>query len=202
MTEAGARKLVVTEFVTLDGVMQAPGLPDEDTEGGFKHGGWQQPYFDDVFAKAIDNETIAAADALLLGRRTYDIFAGYWPKAKDPLAERMNAFTKYVASTTRSRVDWQNSILIKGDVAPEVAKLKRQPGRNLLVFGSGTLVQTLIRHDLVDELLLAIHPLILGSGKRLFTEKAAGSKRSFELVESRPTTKGVLIARYRAGAAS
>jgi dihydrofolate reductase len=196
MAEAGARKLIVSEFVTLDGVMQAPGLPDEDTEGGFKHGGWQQPYFDDVFANVIENETMAAADALLLGRRTYDIFARYWPTATESIAERMNGFTKYVASTTKSRLDWQNSILIKGDVAPEVALLKRQQGRHLLVFGSATLVQTLIRHNLVDELLLVIHPLIIGGGKRLFTEKGS-NKRAFELVESRPTTKGVLITRYR-----
>jgi dihydrofolate reductase len=189
------RKLVVSEFVTLDGVMQGPGLVDEDTEGGFKHGGWQQPYFDEVFMRAIE-QTMAAADALLLGRKTYDIFARYWPTAKDPIAPIMNNFRKHVASRTRDRLDWQNAVLIKGDVAPEIAKLKQQDGKDLLVFGSGTLVQTLLRHDLVDELLLVIHPLIVGSGKRLFREEYR--RRPFELVDSKPTTKGVLVARYRA----
>jgi dihydrofolate reductase len=189
------RKLVVSEFVTLDGVMQAPGLADEDTEGGFKHGGWQQPYFDEVFMRAVD-QAMAAADALLLGRKTYDIFARYWPTAKEPIAPIMNNFEKHVASRTRDQVDWQNSVLIKGDVAPAIAKLKQQDGKNLLVFGSGTLVQTLLRHDLVDELLLVIHPLIVGSGKRLFREEYR--RRTFELVDSKPTTKGVLVARYHA----
>ena len=189
------RKLVLIEFVTLDGVMQAPGLADEDTEGGFKHGGWQQPYFDEVFNRAV-GETMAAADALLLGRKTYDIFARYWPTAKDPIAPIMNNFKKHVPSRTRDRLDWQNSVLIKGDVAPEIAKLKQQDGKNLLVFGSGTLVQTLIRHELVDELVLVIHPLIVGSGKRLFRDD--DDRRPFELVDSKPTTKGVLISRYRA----
>jgi dihydrofolate reductase len=195
MAETAKRKLVVSEFLTLDGVMQAPGLTDEDSEGGFKHGGWQPPYFDEVFMDAVD-QTMAAADALLLGRKTYDIFARYWPTAKDPIAPTMNNFKKHVASRTRNRLDWKNSELIKGDVSPEIAKLKLQDGKDLLVFGSGTLVQTLLRHDLVDELLLAIHPLIVGSGKRLFREDY--HRRSFELVESKPTTKGVLIARYRA----
>jgi dihydrofolate reductase len=189
------RKLVVCEFVTLDGVMQAPGLVDEDTEGGFKHGGWQQPYVDEVFQQAVD-ETMAAAGALLLGRKTYDIFARYWPTAKEPVADRINSFKKYVPSTTRDRLDWQNSVLIKGDVVPEIAKIKQQDGKDLLVFGSGTLVQTLLRHELVDELLLVIHPLILGGGKRLFREEYR--RRPFELVDSKPTTKGVLVARYRA----
>jgi dihydrofolate reductase len=199
MAETGARKLVVSEFVTLDGVMQSPGGADEDTEGGFEHGGWQLPYFGDVLSSnPVENE-MAAADALLLGRRTYDIFARYWPSAKNPLADRMNAFTKYVASTTRDKVDLQNSILIKGDVAPEIARLKRQPGRNLLVFGSGTLVQTLLRHKLVDELLLMTYPLILGSGKRLFQEEP-DRWRGFELVGAKPTPKGVVIARYRPAA--
>jgi dihydrofolate reductase len=189
------RKLVVCEFVTIDGVMQAPGLVDEDTEGGFKHGGWQAPYLDDVFTRAVE-QTMAVADALLLGRKTYDIFARYWPTAKDPIASIMNNFKKHVASRTRDRLDWQNSVLIKGDVAPEIANLKQQDGKDLLVFGSATLVQTLVRHELVDELLLGIHPLILGSGKRLFREEYR--RRPFELVDSKPTTKGVLVARYRA----
>ena len=195
MAEKPKRRLVVAAFMTLDGVVQAPGAPDEDTEGGFKHGGWQEPYFDEVGDRAVQ-ETMAAADALLLGRKTYDIFARYWPTAKNPFAPIMNGFKKHVASRTRDRVDWQSSFLIKGDVAPEIAKLKEQDGKNLLVFGSGTLVQTLLRHELVDELLLVIHPLIIGSGKRLFREEYR--RRPFQLFDSKPTPKGALITRYRA----
>jgi dihydrofolate reductase len=195
MAEERNRKLLVSEWVTLDGVMQAPGLPDEDTEGGFKHGGWQQPYFDDVFMQAV-NDVFATTDALLIGRKTYDIFARYWPTAKEPIAARMNGLTKYVPSTTRDRLEWQNSILIKGDVGPEVAKLKRQRGHDIVVFGSATLVQTLLRHKLVDELLLVVHPLVLGSGKRLFTND--DRRQAFELLASKTTTKGVQILRYRA----
>jgi dihydrofolate reductase len=194
MAEDAKRKLVVCEFMTLDGVMQSPGLADEDTEGGFRCGGWQQPYFDEVFQQAVDS-AMAAADALLLGRKTYDIFARYWPTSKDPEADHINSFRKYVPSTTRDRLDWQNSFLIKGDVPPEIAKLKQQPGKDILVFGSATLVQTLIRHDLVDEMLLVIHPLTLGSGKRLFRE--GDLRHAFELADSRSTKKGVLITRYR-----
>jgi dihydrofolate reductase len=194
MKEDAQRKLIVCEFVSLDGVMQAPGLPDEDTEGGFKHGGWQQAYFDEQFDQTM-RRTIAAADSMLLGRRTYDIFAGYWPSSKEDLARPLNSMTKYVVSRTRQSVDWQNSVLIKGDVAPEIARLKQQPGKNILVFGSGRLVPTLLRHDLVDELQLVIHPLILGSGKRLFLE--AMDRKNFTLFESRSTPKGVLMLGYR-----
>ena len=194
MDQGGQRKLVVNEFLSLDGVMQAPGLPDEDTENGFQHGGWQQAYFDEQFAETI-NRTIAAADSMLLGRRTYDIFAGYWPKSKEEMAKPLNAMTKYVVSRTRQSVDWQNSVLIKGDVAPEVARLKKQPGKNIIVFGSGRLVPTLLRHGLVDELQLLVHPLILGSGKRLFTE--ALDRKNLTLAEFRTTPKGVFIASYR-----
>ena len=194
MKQDGQRKLVVCEFVSLDGVMQAPGLPDEDTEGGFKHGGWQQAYFDEQFGEGM-TRTIAAADSMLLGRRTYDIFAGYWPSSKEELAGQLNSMTKYVVSRTRQSVDWQNSVLIKGDVAPEIARLKQQPGKNILVFGSNQLVPTLLRHDLVDELQLVIHPLILGSGQRLFRE--AMDRKNFTLFESRTTPKGVLMLGYR-----
>ena len=194
MKQAGQRKLVVCEFMSLDGVMQAPGLPDEDTEGGFEHGGWQQAYFDEQFDEGM-RRTIAAADSMLLGRRTYDIFAGYWPNSKEELAGRLNGMTKYVVSRTRQSVDWQNSVLIKGDVAPEIARLKQQPGKHILVFGSSQLVPTLLRHDLVDELQLAIHPLILGSGKHLFRE--AMDRKNFTLFESRTTPKGVLMLGYR-----
>jgi dihydrofolate reductase len=194
MNQDQQRKLVVSEFLSLDGVMQAPGLPDEDTEGGFKHGGWQQAYFDQQFGDAMTG-TIASADAMLLGRRTYDIFAGYWPRSKEQLARPLNAMTKYVVSRTRQAVEWQNSVVVKGDLAPEVARLKQQPGKNILVFGSGQLVQTLLRHDLVDELQVVIHPVILGSGKRLFREPL--DRKNLKLVESRPTPKGVLMLLYR-----
>jgi dihydrofolate reductase len=154
----------------------------------------KQAYFDEQFGESM-TRTIAAADSMLLGRRTYDIFAGYWPSSKEELAGRLNSMTKYVVSRTRQSVDWQNSVLVKGDVAPEIARLKQQPGKNILVFGSGQLVPTLLRHDLVDELQLVIHPVILGSGKRLFRE--AMDRKNFTLFESRTTPKGVLMLGYR-----
>jgi dihydrofolate reductase len=191
------RKLVVSEFLSLDGVMQAPGQPDEDTEGGFKHGGWIQAYFDDQFGDTV-TRTIASADALLLGRRTYDIFAGYWPQSKEEMARPLNAMTKHVVSRTRQAVEWQNSVLIKGDLAPEVVRLKQEPGKNILVFGSGQLVQALLRHDLVDELQVLMHPVILGSGRRLFRDPL--DRKNLVLAESHTTPKGVLILNYRPGA--
>jgi dihydrofolate reductase len=194
MNQNRQRKLVVSEFLSLDGVMQAPGLPDEDTEGGFKHGGWQQAYYDEQFDDAM-TKTIASADAMLLGRRTYDIFAGYWPKSKEEMAKPLNAMTKYVVSRTRQTAEWQKSVLIKGDVAPEIARIKQEPGKNILVFGSGQLVQTLLRHDLVDELQVVIHPIILGSGKRLFRDPV--DRKNLTLAESRTTPKGVLMLQYR-----
>ena len=197
MTQGGQRKLVVSEFLSLDGVMQAPGLPDEDTEGGFQHGGWQAAYYDEQFADVI-TRTIAAADAMLLGRRTYDIFAGYWPKSKEEMAKPLNAMTKYVVSRTRQTAEWEKSVLIKGDVAPEIARLKQEPGKNILVFGSGQLVQTLLRHNLIDELQVVIHPIVLGSGKRLFREPL--DRKNLTLAESRTTPKGVLMVKYRSGA--
>jgi dihydrofolate reductase len=197
MKQGGQRKLVVSEFLSLDGVMQAPGLPDEDTEGGFEHGGWQQAYFEEQFGEAV-TRTIDSADSMLLGRRTYDIFAGYWPKSKEEMAKPLNSMTKYVVSRTLQSVDWQNSVLIKGDVAPEIARLKQQPGKNIVVFGSGQLVQALLRHNLIDELQLVIHPLILGNGKRLFREGL--ERANFTLFESRTTPKGVLLLGYRPGA--
>jgi dihydrofolate reductase len=146
------RMLRVIEFLSLDGVMQAPGAPEEDTEGGFQHGGWQRPYFDDVLG-ATTATGMAATDAYLFGRKTYQAMAAYWPTAPDddPYAQHLNPTPKYVASRTLQGVERQNSTLIKGDVAEEVAKLKEQPGKNIAVLGSGDLVQTLIRHDLVDS---------------------------------------------------
>ncbi len=190
------RMLRVIEFLSLDGVMQAPGAPDEDTEGGFRHGGWQRPYFDDVLG-ATAAEGMAATDAYLFGRKTYDKMAAHWPTAPDddPYARHLNTTPKYVASTTLQRVEWQNSTLIEGDVADAVAELKEQPGRNIVVLGSGQLVQTLIEHDLVDEYFLAVFPIVLGSGKRLFRE--ADRARRLSLVDSKATSTGGVMLTYR-----
>jgi len=191
------RKLVVSEFLTLDGVMQAPGGPDEDRSGGFKHGGWQLPYFDDIFAKAVI-EGLAGAGGFILGRKTYEIFAAYWPTApaeEQAAAGPLNNLPKFVASKTlRESLAWNNSTLIAGDVVKEVAKLKQQSGKNLQVIGSGELVQTLMKRDLVDEYALMIHPLVLGSGIHLFRE--GGSKQALKLIDSKTTSKGVMILKY------
>jgi dihydrofolate reductase len=190
------RMLRVIEFLSLDGVMQAPGAPEEDTEGGFQHGGWQRPYVDDVLG-ATAAQGMAATDTYLFGRKTYEAMAAYWPTAPDddPYARHLNSTPKYVASTTLQDVEWQNSTLINGDVAEEVAKLKEQPGKNIAVLGSGTLVQTLIEHDLVDEYFLVVFPIVLGSGKRLFRE--AGQARRLRLVDSKATCTGGVILTYR-----
>ncbi len=190
------RKVIVNEFLTLDGVMQAPGLPDEDRSGGFEHGGWQMPLMDDEAGSAI-TEGLAATGGLLLGRVTYEIFAGFWPNAPadDPLAQTINGLPKYVVSTTlREPLEWNNSHLIKGDVANEVARLKAEPGKDLRVIGSGELVQTLIGHDLVDEYDLMIYRVVLGSGKRLFREDSP--EISLRLVDSKTSKTGVLIVTY------
>jgi dihydrofolate reductase len=188
--------LRVIEFLSLDGVMQAPGAPDEDTEGGFQHGGWQRPYFDEVLG-ATAAEGMAETDAYLFGRKTYEKMAAYWPTAPedDPYGRHMNSTPKYVASRTLRDVEWQNSTLIKGDVAEEVASLKEQPRKNIAVLGSGELVQTLLEHDLVDEIFLAVYPIVLGSGKRLFRE--ADQVRKLSLVDSKPTSTGGVILTYR-----
>jgi dihydrofolate reductase len=190
------RKLVVIEFLSLDGVLQAPGDPDEDTEGGFRHGGWQRPYFDDVFGAAAA-EGMAATDAHLFGRKTYEIMAAYWPTAPsdDPFAQHLNSTQKYVASNTLTNLHWRNSTLLEGDVGEEVAKLKQQPGKNIGVLGSGDLVQTLMEHDLVDEYSLAIFPIVLGSGKRLFRESDQTS--TLRLVDSKTTSTGGLLLTYQ-----
>lgn len=189
------RKLIVVEFLSLDGVMQAPGAPDEDTEGGFQHGGWQIPYFDEALG-ATAAEGMAATDAYLFGRKTYEIMAAYWPTAPndDPYAEHLNTNPKYVASKTLQRVEWQNSTLIKGDVVEEVAKLKERLGKNITVLGSGDLVQTLIENDLVDEYSLMVFPIVLGSGKRLF--RNAAQARKLSLVDCKTTSTGGLILTY------
>jgi dihydrofolate reductase len=190
------RMLRVIEFLSLDGVMQAPGSPEEDTEGGFRHGGWQRPYFDEVLG-ASAAEGMAATDSYLFGRKTYEKMAAYWPTAPDddPYAQHLNSTPKYVASRTLRDVEWENSTLIAGEVAEEVAKLKEQPGKNIAVLGSSDLVQTLIEHDLVDEYFLAVFPIVLGSGKRLFRE--ADEVRRLSLVDSKTTGTGGLILTYR-----
>ena len=189
------RKLIVSEFLTLDGVMQAPGETNEDRSGGFEHGGWMRKYFDPVFGKTV-LETVSSAGGLLLGRKTYEIFAAHWPKqpGDDPFAPIMNGLPKYVASRSlRGPLPWEKSTVIEGDVLAGIQRLKDQAGKYLLVIGSGQLLQTLMKHGQVDEYRLMIHPLVLGKGKRLFPEGAMGSLR---LVEAKPTSTGVLIIRY------
>ena len=188
-------KVLVNEFLTLDGVMQAPGAADEDRSGGFDQGGWQLPYFDDAFGEFV-SASFARAGAFLLGRNTYDIFAAYWPNAtNDPIAETMNGFRKYVASRTLSGpLSWQNSTLLEGDAADAVARLKESEQKDLLVFGSGDLVQTLIDQDLVDEFHLAIHPIVIGKGKRLFRDESVRGK--LRLTESKSSSTGVLLVTY------
>jgi dihydrofolate reductase len=190
------RTLRVIAFLSLDGVMQAPGAPDEDTEGGFRHGGWQRPYFDDDLAAAAA-EGMAATDAYLFGRKTYEKMASFWPTAPsdDPFARHLNSTAKYVASTTLQAVEWQNSTLIKGDVAEEVANLKEQPGGNIAVLGSGDLIQTLIENNLIDEYFLVVYPLVLGSGKRLFRD--ADEMKRLTLVDCRTTSTGGAMLTYR-----
>lgn len=191
-------KLVLQEFVTLDGVQQAPGGPNEDRSGGFEHGGWLVPYFDDDMGKIID-EWIAQADAFLLGRRTYEIFAGSWPNAtdpNDPVANALNGLPKYVASRTLDRVDWNNSRLIEGDVAEGVAKLKALPGRELQVHGSGDFAQTLMDHDLVDEYRLMVYPVVLGAGRRLFRDGIV--PHALKLIEAKTTASGITVQRFEA----
>ena len=194
------RKLVVGTFVTLDGVMQAPGGPDEDREGGFRHGGWLVPYFDEEFL-GIMTEWTRQAGAFLLGRKTYEIFAASWPRSTDPadeVAMVLNTRPKYVASRSLDKVDWSNSRLLKGDVAEEVRKLKQQEGDEIQVHGSGNLLQTLLRHDLVDTLRIWQFPVAIGAGKRLFGEGTI--PMSFRLLDSRQTAPGAVLHVYeRAG---
>jgi dihydrofolate reductase len=189
-------RLTLHTFLTLDGVMQAPGGPDEDRDGGFEHGGWSFPYSDEDFGGAVAG-WFAQADAFLLGRKTYEIFSGYWPRVTDPddlVASKLNALPKYVASTTLASADWHNSSLLGGDLAAEVAGLKQRPGEELQVHGSGELAQTLIDHDLVDEYRLCYYPVHLGSGKKLFRDGAKPA--ALRLTRSSTTSTGVIIATY------
>jgi len=191
------RKIIVLSFLTLDGVMQAPGGPDEDRSGGFAHGGWTVPHFDEYLGKVMEDQMSRPFD-LLLGRKTYEIFAAYWPLHGADGGAGLNRATKYVVSKTLQKADWTPSTLIKGDVVEEIRKLKDQAGPELQVHGSGDLIQTLLKHDLVDELWLKTFPVVLGKGKRLFAEGAMPA--SFKLLESRISPSGVSIANYeRAG---
>jgi dihydrofolate reductase len=189
------RKLIVAEFVTLDGVIQAPGGKDEDTEGGFAHGGWTFPYWhDDIGARFF--EAMSGADALLLGRKTWEIHGGaFEAMAGDPFADAMNAVRKYVVSTTLEDTSaWRNSTIIRDDVVETVRRLKEEPGENILTDGSSVLVKTLAAHDLVDEYVLHVYPLVLGGGKRMYPE---GKRLDLTLVETVPLPTGVVFMRYR-----
>jgi len=191
------RKVVVTEGLSLDGVMQAPGDPDEDRSGGFEHGGWQMPYFDET-ALAKVGESIAKTGAFLFGRRTYEIMARYWPNAPEDnmFAEALNGLPKYVASTTlQEPLSWQNSTLLQEEVADSVAALKEEPGGDIVVLGSGQLARSLLQHDLVDGYALSIHPLLLGTGKRLFD--GDGQRVPLRLTDSWTTSTGVIWATYQ-----
>jgi dihydrofolate reductase len=190
------RKLIVLTFLTLDGVMQAPGGPEEDQAGGFNYGGWSVPYFDEFLGEVMARQMGTPFD-LLLGRKTYEIFAAYWPHQTDPGADGINNATKYVASHKPVVSDWKNTVHIQ-DVGPEVKKLKEQDGQDIQVHGSSNLIQTLLKLDLVDEFWLKIFPVILGSGKRLFGDGTMPA--GFKLLESSMSPSGVIVASYvRAG---
>jgi dihydrofolate reductase len=195
------RKVIVYEWMTLDGVVQAPGAADEDTTGGFERGGWHLRFFDDMSREWVV-ENLTEAGGFLFGRRTYETLAGYWPKAPEEeqvIAQPLNTRPKYVASTTLTDpLEWQNSTVLKGDVAEAVTALKQEDGDDLLAIGSTKLVQTLLKHDLVDEFRLMIDPLVVGGGKRIFRDE--GALRPLRLVDSQVTSTGAIVATYaRAG---
>lgn len=191
------RKVIALEFITLDGVIQAGGGPDEDTSGGFAYGGWQAPYSDEVLGSVMNKQMSLPFD-LLLGRKTFEIWAPYWPHHADIWPGVMTA-AKYVASNTLTSHEWQPTVFLSGDVAEKVSQLKQQPGPDLHVYGSANLLQTLMKHDLVDEFWLKIYPLTLSSGKRLFTDGTIPA--AFKVTESQISPTGIIIANYaRAGA--
>ena len=191
------RKVIADEWMTLDGVIQAPGQQDEDTTGGFQHGGWHVGYFDDIAQRWVV-DSVVKAGGFLLGRRTYEIFAAHWPNASEEeqvLAEPLNTKPKYVASRTLAEpLAWQNSTVLQDDVGEAVAALKQEDGQDLHVIGSSELVQTLVAHDLVDEFRVMIDPVVVGGGKRLFRDD--GALRPLRLLDSQMTTTGVIIATY------
>jgi len=190
-------KLTVNMNLTLDGVMQAPGSPDEDTRGGFEYGGWAMPYFDPAMGGKVAAESKTNPSAMLFGRRTYENFYEVWPKrTESPFSEVLNNLQKYVVSTTLTEpLPWMNSTLLSGDAGASVARLKEQSDQDLVVLGSGVLVQTLMRHNLVDEYVLSIHPLVFGTGRRLFPEGSPYT--TLQLVDTRTTSTGVVVATYR-----
>jgi dihydrofolate reductase len=198
------RQVIVQDWMTLDGVVQAPGAADEDVTGGFEHGGWSLPYFDDEGAMEWVARNVTEAGGFLLGRRTYEILGSYWPNASEEervLAEPLNQRPKYVASTTLSEpLDWRNAELLKGDVPAAVEALKQGSGDHLLVIGSTRLVQTLLEHDLVDEFRLMVDPLIVGGGKRIVPD--SGIRRSLVLTDTQTTSSGAILATYHAEAGS
>jgi dihydrofolate reductase len=188
------RKLITSTFLTLDGVMQAPGGPGEDDEGGFEYGGWSVNYWDDRMSEVM-GEAMSVPFDLLLGRKTYDIFAAYWPDAPEEAGSKpLNDATKYVVSRGRPKLDWDRSVLIEGDAAEGVAALKQEDGPELQVHGSGDLIQTLLRHNLVDEFRLWVFPVVIGSGKRLFSDGTIPA--GLRLVDSTVSTTGVVIGTY------
>ncbi len=190
------RKIIVLTFISLDGVMQAPGGPEEDTSGGFKYGGWTVPYFDE-FTGEVMGEQIKPPFDLLLGKTTYDIFASYWPKQStdNPVTEPFNNAHKYVASVTDFEPTWENTTVLTGDVASQLKELKSQGGPDLQVHGSGNFIQTLFKNDLVDEMWLKIFPITLGNGKKLFADGTIPA--AFTLVDSKVSPKGIIIANYK-----
>ena len=189
------RNLAVLTFLTLDGVMQAPGQPEEDTSGGFKHGGWAVNYWGEVMAQ-VNEEAMAAPFDLLFGRKTYESFAAYWPNvSNNPHADKLNKATKYVATSTLSKLEWKNSTPITGDIAAEVSRLKGQDGPLLQVHGSSQLIQTLLSHELIDEFRLWTFPLVVGPGKRLFGQDTLPTKLT--LVKTNTTSNGVMMSIYR-----
>jgi len=188
------RKLIVSTFLTLDGVMQAPGGPGEDDSGGFAYGGWSVNYWDEQMGQVM-GEAMSRPFDLVLGRKTYDIFAAHWPHATDEAgAKPLNDATKYVASRGNPMLEWRNSVLIERDVAEGIAAIKKEDGPELQVHGSGNLIQTLLRHDLVDQYRLWVFPLVIGSGKRLFSEGTIPS--GLKLVDSKVSTTGVVMGTY------
>ena len=191
------RKLIVLSFITLDGVMQAPGGPEEDASGGFKFGGWSVPYFDDFLGKTMSAQMDRPFD-LLLGRKTYEIFASYWPQVTDETGRGINEATKYVVSHRPVDTDWKTTVLIAGDAVAKIKQLKAGDGPELQVHGSGNLIQTLLKHDLVDELWLKTFPVVLGTGKRLFADGTMPA--GLRVVQSSVSPSGVVVASYaRAG---
>ncbi|HEX6586614.1 MAG TPA: dihydrofolate reductase family protein [Solirubrobacterales bacterium] len=191
------RELIVSTFITLDGVMQAPGGPEEDPDGGFEHGGWSFGYWDEQMETAM-GEWMSKPFDLVLGRKTYEIFAAHWPHTDEDPAELLNSATKHVASNTLSELEWENSKLIEGEAPEAIRALKEQDGPELQVHGSANLIQTLLEHELIDEFRLMIFPLVLGKGKRLFDGGTLPA--GLEVASSQVASTGVIIGTYRSGA--